>query len=383
MSFEIKILNSIEEINKKQWNDICGCHYPFLRYEFLAALEKSGCTSADTGWQVAHLTLYQNSELVCIVPMYQKTHSYGEYVFDWDWADAYAQHQIPYYPKLLTAIPFSPCYGPRIASTLALAEVMPFISQQIKQLCDEYNFSSWHGLFHPVSEASQLQQQGLLIREGCQYHWKNKDYSSFENFLASFTSRKRKNIKRERRIVSEQQVSINAIEGADINLQLLQEFYYCYQLTYVKRGRKGYLNIEFFQLLLESLASHIVLFVASHQGKTVACAWCFKNTDPQNSTLYGRYWGSLDDFDNLHFETCYYQGLEYCIKHQIQRFDPGAQGEHKIQRGFEPITTYSSHYIKHPQFSEAIEDFLMRETKAMQGYKAQLTELLPFKKATQ
>ena len=383
MSFEIKILNSIEEINKNQWNDLCGYHYPFLRYEFLAALEHSGCTSADTGWQVAHLTIYRKAELVCIMPMYQKTNSMGEYVFDWDWAEAYSRHNLAYYPKLLTAIPFSPCYGPRISSKLPLAEILPFIKKQIAAICEEYGFSSWHGLFHPEAESAQLQQQGLLVREGCQYHWKNKDYSSFEHFLASFTSRKRKNIKRERRIVSEQQVSIEAVEGADISLQLLQEFYYCYQLTYLKRGRKGYLNIEFFQLLLESLASHIVLFVASHQGKTVACAWCFKNTDPQNSTLYGRYWGSLDNFDNLHFETCYYQGLEYCIKHQIQRFDPGAQGEHKIQRGFEPITTYSSHYIKHPQFSEAIEDFLQRETKAMQGYKQQLTELLPFKKTTE
>ncbi len=382
MPFELKILHSINQIDARAWNNLCGLDYPFLRHEFLLALEESGCTTKKTGWQVSHITIYQQESLVCIMPMYQKTNSNGEYVFDWDWADAYARNNLNYYPKLLTAIPFSPCYGPRIASKIELCKVLPFIVEQLKSICREYGFSGWHGLFHSVNENKQLAAQQLLTRQGLQYHWHNQQYRSFEHYLSSFTSRKRKNIKRERRIVTEQQVTIHTVEGPEIDPVLLEEFYHCYQLTYLKRGRQGYLNIEFFALLLKSLASHIVLFVAKHQHKTVACAWCFKNTDPENAVLYGRYWGSLDDFDNLHFETCYYKGLEYCIEHNIQRFDPGAQGEHKIQRGFEPIMTYSSHYIAHPEFSHAIADFLERETQAIENYKPQLESLLPFKKVT-
>ena len=330
-----------------------------------------------------HLCVYQDNALVALMPMYQKTNSNGEYVFDWDWANAYAKHQLEYYPKLLTAIPFSPCYGPRIASSLPLSQILPSISQFIKNICTEHNFSSWHGLFHPPEQNPDYKAQGLLTRTGIQYHWENEGYQSFEQYLSTFTSRKRKSINRERSAVKAQQVSLQFVEGIDITPELLTHFYYCYQLTYLKRGRQGYLNIQFFELLLASMADQIVLFVATHQGETVACAWCFKNTDPQNSVLYGRYWGCLDNFDNLHFETCYYTGLEYCIKHNIQRFDPGAQGEHKIKRGFKPITTYSSHYIADQQFEFAIADFLVRESKVISEYKDHLTEQLPFKQITE
>ena len=379
MSFNVKILSSIHQLAAPQWNAICGQNYPFLRHEFLAALEDSACTSKATGWQPYHLSVYQDNQLICIMPMYQKTNSNGEYVFDWDWADAYARHQIQYYPKLLTAIPFSPCYGPRIASLVPLAAILPTIVQAIQDLCTEQGFSSWHGLFIPQSDIPLLQDQHFLTREALQYHWFNNDYVSFEHYLESFTSRKRKGIKRERRKVSEQDITIRAVEGIAVDDQLLIEFYHCYHLTYLKRGRQGYLNSDFFKRLLAHIPEQIVLFVATHQDQTVACAWCFKNTDPNSPILYGRYWGCLESFDNLHFETCYYQGLEYCIKHKIARFDPGAQGEHKIQRGFKPITTYSSHYIAHPEFSDAIGDFLARETPAINNYKTQLTALLPFK----
>lgn len=381
MTFNVTCLDSIDQISADTWNNLCGYHYPFLRHEFLAALESSGCTSAKTGWQCAHLCIHQAQQLVAIMPMYKKTNSNGEYVFDWDWADAYARHQLAYYPKLVTAIPFSPCYGPRIASSLPLSDILPVIYQHIMELCQQHRYSSWHGLFHLPHESQALAKQSLLTRIGVQYHWRNEGFTSFEHYLEKFTSRKRKSIKRERRIVADQQVKLSCVEGPAIDEQLLTQFYYCYQLTYLKRGRQGYLNIAFFEQLLLSMANQIVLFVATHQNEVVACAWCFKNTDPKNSTLYGRYWGCLDNFDNLHFETCYYTGLEYCIEHKIQRFDPGAQGEHKIQRGFEPITTYSNHYIAHPQFSEAIEDFLIRETQAVEEYKNHLTQQLPFKQA--
>lgn len=379
MPLTFSCLQSICEINRSDWNQLCGTHYPFLRHEFLSALEESGCTTKRTGWQPAHICAFQNNELIAVMPMYQKTNSNGEYVFDWDWANAYARYQMEYYPKLLTAIPFSPCYGPRIASSLPLVQLLPSLYQFISQLCEQYQFSSWHGLFHTRLVSDQLSQQNLLTRIGIQYHWDNDNYVNFDDYLSRFTSRKRKSIKRERKAVSDQNIILSCVEGADITAELLTQFYYCYQLTYLKRGRQGYLNIEFFEKLLASICDQIVLFVAKQAQKIVACAWCFKNTDPQDSVLYGRYWGCLDDFDNLHFETCYYTGLEYCIKHNIQRFDPGAQGEHKIKRGFRPITTYSSHYIADSQFRVAIEDFLEREAAAINEYKVQLTEQLPFK----
>lgn len=379
MKLTTKILNSITQISAQDWNGLSQTHYPFLRHEFLSALEASGCTNAQSGWQPTHITVYQEDKLIAIMPMFQKTHSSGEFVFDWDWADAYKRNGLEYYPKLLTAIPFSPCYGPRVASLLALDEIIPFISTQITQLCADYGFSGWHGLFQQTAEQELFEHQNFLVRQGVQYHWHNKGYQDFDHYLASFTSRKRKGIKRERRIVKDQEVSIQAIEGANISDQLLQDFFHCYQLTYLKRGRQGYLNIDFFQHLIATMSEHIVLFVAQHQGATVACAWCFKNTDPEQSVLYGRYWGALENFDSLHFETCYYQALEYCIEQKIQRFDPGAQGEHKIQRGFEPITTYSTHYISHPQFREAIADFLVRETSAVDEHKNYLASFLPFK----
>ena len=382
MSLSITTINSILQISPQSWNQVCGTHYPFLRHEFLAALESSGCTTARTGWQPQHLCIYQNEQLVAIMPMYQKTNSNGEYVFDWDWANAYARYQIEYYPKLVTAIPFSPCYGPRIACTIALEQVLPDIIQYIKALCDKYDFSSWHGLFPTPEQHTAFAFQGLLSRIGIQYHWQNNNYKSFDQYLDTFTSRKRKSIKRERRTVEAQNVTIECIEGCDINDELLTHFYYCYQLTYLKRGRQGYLNEHFFKQLLADIPKHIVLFAAKYEGNIVACAWCFKNTDPQNSVLYGRYWGCLDNFDSLHFETCYYRGLEYCIEHNIDRFDPGAQGEHKIKRGFKPITTYSSHYIADQQFEIAIADFLDRETAAINEHKLHLTEQLPFKQKT-
>jgi len=379
MSFKTKILSSITQIAPSTWNALCDSSYPFIRHEFLLALELSGCTTSKTGWTPYHLTLYKEDLLIAVMPMYQKNHSNGEYVFDWDWANAYARHQLPYYPKLLCAIPFSPCYGARIASRLPLQEILPFIRQSIVNICETQHFSSWHGLFFNSQDTHQLQQHQFLTRKGLQYHWHNQDYTSFEHYLEHFTSRKRKGIKRERRIVAQQEIKISALEGPHIDKHTLREFYHCYHLTYLKRGRQGYLNEEFFARLIETMPEQIVLFVARHNEHTVACAWCFKNTDPTDSVLYGRYWGCLDNFDNLHFETCYYQGLEYCIKHKIARFDPGAQGEHKIQRGFTPINTYSSHYIKHPQFSDAIEDFLSREDIAIEDYKQQLASLLPFK----
>ncbi|WP_136679998.1 GNAT family N-acetyltransferase [Neptunomonas sp. XY-337] len=375
MAYRLALVQSVHDIPKDQWDTCLGSDYPFLQYAFIAALEDSGVTHADTGWQPLHITLYEGDTLLAIAPSYIKTHSYGEYVFDWAWADAYQQRGLDYYPKLLTAVPFSPVTGPRILTQQPLNEVVPWLAEGATAFCEQQGFSSWHTLFPTQAEAEALSDADLHIRLGSQYHWFNEGYSHFDDFLARFTSRKRKSVKRERRKVAEQGVTIRCVEGNHIDKTLLDSFYHCYHLTYLKRGRQGYLNKAFFANLLENMADQLVLLVATYDEQTVACALCFKDS----TTLYGRYWGCLDNFDSLHFETCYYTGIEYCIEQGLQRFDPGAQGEHKIQRGFQPIETWSSHFIAHPGFDGAVGKFVEQEKQAMQEQIKELTTWLPFR----
>ena len=375
MTYRFDLSESISHIDKDEWNMLSGISNPFLRYEFLEALESSGAVSANTGWQPLHLRLFEDNDCIAILPLYLKSHSYGEYVFDWAWADAYERHGLDYYPKLLTAIPFSPTTGPRIATHKDLSDIIPVLAQIIKQLCEEKETSSWHGLFLEENQHHLLEKQGFQSRLGSQYHWFNKNYSSFEHFLESFSSRKRKNVKRERRKIIDQQVTIRCFEGKEITETLLRTFYRCYHLTYLKRGRQGYLNQDFFMRLIQTMPEQLVMFAAEYQSEYVATALCLKDEE----TLYGRYWGCLEEFDSLHFETCFYTGIEYCIKHSLKRFDPGAQGEHKISRGFEPIQTWSSHYIVEPSFNNAIAQFLHEETTLMETHIIELAKGLPFK----
>ncbi|SIS77006.1 GNAT family N-acetyltransferase [Neptunomonas antarctica] len=376
MTYRFDLSESISHIGKDAWNAVAGTSNPFIRYEFLESLETSGAVSTATGWQPQHLRLYKDDTCIALVPMYLKQHSYGEYVFDWAWADAYQRHGVSYYPKLLTAIPFSPVSGPKIASNVPLEEILPVLAQIFKQLCHEKHLSSWHGLFLDNNQHTLLENAGFLSRLGSQYHWFNRDYQNFDHFLESFTSRKRKTVKRERRKVAEQNVTIHRFEGAEINESLLNTFYHCYQLTYAKRGRQGYLNQDFFERLIKTMPEQLVLFAAEYKSEFVATALCFKD----EKTLYGRYWGCLEEFDSLHFETCFYTGIDYCIQHSLQHFDPGAQGEHKIQRGFEPIETWSSHYIAEPGFLRAIDQFVQEESKLVRTQMSELSEGLPFKK---
>lgn len=375
MTYSFNLSESISQIGPDEWNQLASTSNPFLRYEFLYALESSGAVSAKTGWQPLHLSLFEDNHCIAILPLYLKSHSYGEYVFDWAWADAYQRHRLNYYPKLLTSIPFSPITGPRIATRKPVPEIVPLLTQIIKQLCTAKKTSSWHGLFFEKDQHALFEKEGFQSRLGTQFHWFNKDYTSFEHFLQSFSSRKRKNVNRERRKIIDQNVSIHCFEGTKITETLLKTFYRCYHLTYLKRGRQGYLNEDFFMRLIRSMPEQLVLFAAEYNAEYVATALCFKDDE----TLYGRYWGCLEEFDSLHFETCFYTGIEYCIKHKLKRFDPGAQGEHKIQRGFEPIKTWSSHYISDPSFSNAITQFLNEETALMDDHIIELSKGLPFK----
>jgi len=371
---KVNLHPSIDRIHRDHWNALCGTAYPFLRHEFLHALEASGSACADTGWHPCHLEISEDGETRLLMPLYLKSHSWGEYVFDWAWAEAHERQGLPYYPRLLTAIPFTPATGPRYGSHLGAAESLQLISDLIPSLCDQVQASSWHGLFVRAEDARALPAP-LLLRTGCQYHWFNRGYTSFDHFLDRFNSRKRKAVRRERKKVREQGVRLERRVGTGISTEMLDRFYHFYQMTYLKRGRQGYLTPDFFHRLHQNMAEQLLLVLAWKDDTPVAGALSLIGDD----CLYGRYWGCLEEYDSLHFEACYYQGIEFCIEQGLARFDPGAQGEHKIQRGFEPVPTWSAHWIAHPDFRRAISAFLDQETPAVQARMRALAELLPFK----
>ncbi|WP_432695436.1 GNAT family N-acetyltransferase [Marinobacterium sp. YM272] len=376
---DIRLHSKIGEIPREEWNTLCGTDYPFLRHEFLDALERSGSVSPETGWQPLHLSIWQEDALIGVMPLYLKSHSWGEYVFDWSWADAWQRNGLSYYPKLLTAVPFTPATGPRFGLSLPDTEGAALLAQAVRQIAERFDASGWHGLFIKPELRSAFEDNGLMARLGTQYHWFNRGYASFADYLSHFSSRKRKNVRKEREKVTAQGVQLETLVGERINGSHLDEFYRFYQLTYLKRGRQGYLTREFFTLLHEQMPEQLVLVMASYSGQHVAGALSLKSS----SCLYGRYWGCLDEFDSLHFEACYYQGIDYCIQQGLQRFDPGAQGEHKIQRGFEPVETWSVHWVKEAGFHPALEDFLAEEQNLLREQMKELAEGLPFRQTTQ
>jgi predicted N-acyltransferase len=375
---QVKQIESIGDVADANWNALAGSDYPFIRHEFLAALEESGSVSESTGWVPRHLLVYDDAELIALLPLYLKTHSYGEYVFDQQWAAAYRQHGLAYYPKWLTAIPFTPCPGPRLLVKEAVdrASVMRLMREFIREQSIDEGISSWHCLFPVEQEAGQWQSQGLSLREGVQYHWFNRGARSFGDYLETFNAAKRKMIRRERRKVGEAGVEMRRVPGDQVTDGEWQAFYRFYALTYLKNASRPYLTADFFRRCAAAMGGRMLLVQGLKHGKTVAAALSFIGSD----TLYGRYWGCAEAFDSLHFEACYYQGLEYCIEHGLQRFDSGAQGEHKIARGFEPVPTYSLHWLKDPAFAEAIENFLTRERQAVKIYRLNAADYLPFKK---
>ena len=378
-ALEARFLPTLSLVDRGAWNALAGTDYPFLRREFLLALEESGCTDADSGWQPYHVTLYRGERLVALMPLYLKSHSYGEYVFDWSWADAYRRSGRHYYPKLLTAVPFTPATGPRlcVAEGEDAGACRAGLFAAARQLAEKQDLSSWHVLFPGDEEARVLEQMGISLRRGSQFHWFNDDYENFEDFLATFNSRKRKSLKRERRRVQEQGIRLETLEGTEITERHWEEFYRFYQMTYAKRsGHGGYLNREFFMRLGRELPGHCVLVRASLDGEAVAGSLCLRSGD----TLYGRYWGCVRELDCLHFEACYYQGIEYCIRQGLARFDPGAQGEHKIQRGFTPIATVSAHWMTDPAFARAIDDFTREEESHVDAYIQEASGYLPFRR---
>jgi len=389
-----RFISRIEDMPKQHWNALVKNAYPFASYDFLYALEKSGSAGHESGWQPKHLIIEDNQSLVAAMPLYEKTHSYGEYVFDWQWANAFERYGQAYYPKLLTAIPFTPATGPRILvkTGIQISDVLPIFLSALEVVAKESTYSSWHLLFADQETGALLQQEkNLMKREDVQFHWINRvaetcdkqcnkhssgnKYRDFNHFLEGFRSSKRKQIKRERRKILEQGIAVQRRVGTEIKPKDWAEFYTCYQSTYLKRsGHTGYLNKTFFDLVANSLSKQCML-VTAYQGERLVASSLFFFDEKR---LYGRYWGALSNHDCLHFEACYYQGIEFAIDQGLECFDPGTQGEHKLVRGFEPTKTQSFHWIADPQFAQAIDRFLEQELQHTDRYKEAASTHLPF-----
>jgi predicted N-acyltransferase len=348
-----------------------------LRHEFLLSLEESGCTTARAGWAPRHAIVEDaQGRIRGALPLYRKSHSRGEFVFDFAWANAYAQYGIKYYPKLLSAVPFTPVTGPRLLVHPAIAPdaARAALIRAATDYAWSEGLSSWHVLFPSGGDLAALSGAGLIERRDCQFHWFNRGYGSFEDFLATFTAEKRKKAKRERRRVAEAGIDFDTRMGGEMTDALWKTVYEFYADTFYRHGHEPYLNLNFFKLVSARMPERLMLKIA-RQGKTpIALAIFFVGED----ALYGRYWGAGGNYHSLHFETCYYQGIEYCIEHGLGSFEPGTQGEHKVPRGFVPTFTSSAHYIADERFAAAIRDFAAREARGVDHYAAAVNEHVPY-----
>jgi len=378
-----RLLRSIAEVEAAEWNALLGnSAQPFLRHEFLLALEESGCTTPKTGWTPEHLIARDAAgRLVGAVPLYRKSHSRGEFVFDFSWANAYAQHGLKYYPKLLSAVPFTPVSGPRLLvdPTVEPLAMRAALIRAVGEHARDQRLSSWHVLFPTDAELTALTKEGLIPRRDCQFHWFNRDYPSFDAFLATFTAEKRKKAKRERRRVTEAGIVFDTRSGADMDDALWHTVYEFYADTFYRHGHEPYLNLRFFKLIGAAMPERLMLKIARQGSTPIALAIFFVGDD----ALYGRYWGAGGNYHSLHFETCYYQGIEYCIEKGLARFEPGTQGEHKVPRGFVPALTSSAHYIADERFAAAIREFAAREAHGVDVYAAAVNEHVPYHRASE
>ena len=368
----VQIVGSIAEFDASEWNAL-SAGMPLLSHAFLAALETSGSVGEGTGWNPSIMIIREQETLIGAIPLYIKSHSYGEYVFDWAWADAYEKSGFAYYPKLLTAIPFSP-----ITSTRLLAnnnETKLHLIEALESVMRQHELSSAHVLFPDDADAALLEQEGWIKRTGVQFRWENEAYESFEHFLQSLSHNKRKKIHQERKKVAQAGVTCRLIKGAEATQTDWDFFYQCYCKTYEEHRSTPYLTRAFFETIAQTMSQYILLIMAEIEGDPVASTLNFYD----DTTLYGRYWGATQFVSGLHFELCYYQAQQFCIAENIQYFEGGAQGEHKLARGFKPRPTCSYHKIAHPDFEIAIKGFLAREANGMEVYTSELEDRAPFK----
>lgn len=366
----LAVVESLAEVDRDEWNALAG-EQPFVRHEFLSALVDTGCAASRSGWLPRFVCLRRAGALVGAMPLFAKMHSYGEYVFDWAWADAHERNGVPYYPKLLCAVPFTPVQGRRLLACGA-AERRTLLRAALELA---QGTSSLHVLFPEEEEASLMQSEGLLLRRTVQFHWRNEGYRDFDEFLGRLSHSRRKNIRQERRRVREAGVELRWLEGEAIERRHWEFFYRCYRSTYAAHGSSPYLSLPFFLRLGATLARHAALVIAERGGRAIASSLFLLD----GSRLYGRYWGALEHVPLLHFECCYYQAIEFAIARGLQVFEGGAQGEHKLFRGLLPVEALSAHWLAHPRFARAVENFLEREGAGIARYVDELCDHSPFK----
>lgn len=386
---QLQWLDSINKVKAADWNALFPADYPFSRYEFLQALELGGSVGSslarDTGWLVRHFVVWQEDRLLAAIPAYLKMHSYGEYLFDWSFAEAYQNYGLEYYPKLLLAIPFTPAEGPRLglAAGLDKTQLLQWLQQGVHQLQQAIPLSHLQCLYAAPDDQQAFRDSGFIERFDVQFLWSNQGFQYFDDFLAVLTARKRKQIRKERSAVTEQGVVLRTLTGAELDAAFWQQFYGFYCDTYQKRSRhNGYLTADTFRRWGQTMAKQIVVFAAFVDKKMLAASLCFQS----ETTLYGRYWGCAEDFNFLHFECCYYSGIDYCIKQGLQFFDAGAQGEHKLQRGFAPVLRHGFYSFtekaQHKAINEAIARYCLQEQKAIEQYRQEAELSLPFANRT-
>ena len=379
MTLKVTLADSVTAVDAESWDALVG-GMPLLSHAFLSALEASNSVGKGTGWQSCPMLVFDDEALVGGLPWYVKSHSYGEYVFDWAWAEAYEKNGLSYYPKLISAIPFSPVTSQRllVASVPNASEIQSLMVETLEEITRTNQFSGAHVLFPNEDSAAVLSQAGWMQRLGVQFQWKSEGFQSFEEFLSQLTQEKRKKIRQERKKVVNSGVVCHRVKGPDISEAQWEFFYQCYCNTYREHRSTPYLSREFFERIAQTMPQHILLVMAYKDELPIASALNFYD----QNTLYGRYWGCLEYVPNLHFELCYYQAQEFCIAENIQYFEGGAQGEHKLARGFKPKATCSFHKIAHPQFAKAIEDFVIREAQGIAKYTNELEDRAPFKSST-
>jgi predicted N-acyltransferase len=374
MAETLRILESLAGVDPARWNELAGGN-PTLSHEFLHALHETGCASPRTGWKPQYLTLWDGARLGGAVPLYLKSHSFGEYVFDWGWADAYERHGLAYYPKMLAAVPFTPATGPRLlADTEARRERL---ARALLEAARESHASSLHVLFPDARDAQALRSLGLLERSAVQFHWRNGGYADFEEFLAALSHDKRKKIRQERRKIAAAGVALERRTGNEASEADWDFFTACYRRTYREHRSTPYLTRQFFAAIARSMPERLLLVIARHEGRPIASALNLFG----GGVLYGRYWGSTQYVPGLHFEACYYQAIEFCIERGIALFEGGAQGAHKHARGFLPESTRSFHWLAHPAFNRAVDEFLNEEGERIAAYVDELNERTPFRKS--
>lgn len=373
MTTKIRIADSLRKVSREEWQLLAGTN-PFVSYDFLSLLESTGCATPATGWAMQYVLLERDGELVGAAPAYMKSHSRGEFVFDQAWAQAFERYGIPYYPKLVVSVPFTPVTGPRLL--VRDAQAGSELAKALVSLAVRAKVSSVHVLFANDIDKELLERTGFLIRETVQFHWTNAGYGSMDQFLASMSHDKRKKIKQDRKHVAREGILFRWLTGSELSLNHLSFFYSCYERTYREHWSTPYLSFEFFQRLHEQCPNILMLVLAERNGVHVACALNILGDD----CLYGRYWGTSEFISGLHFEACYMQSIEFCIQRGLKLFEGGAQGEHKMARGLLPVRTSSAHWIADRRFASAIEEFLDRETSAVGEYVEQLETSSPFRR---